>query len=286
MASGRKRLRQDGAAPVPTADNQDEVCAVRQAVMAVVQVWLDRLQLISVITTFFASTDGLLLNFTTSLAHISEGNRSSWSRTVQTMNACMAGALIFHVCSAMTSFIASFMLIRFKLHNARMFEDKVEDSTGIHIHHPRRTSTSKDHVATSVSSAPAALDFVPQSWTSFSDTVASTFQGRVSVGRIHPFAFLSFFHFHHAGQTPRDTEGSKKSGEDSDDTKQGTDLHPPIHLLARAHTLSVFMAVCGFVLSLTGILTFAWVALPTSISIFSSCCLGFCAIAGVIVFNS
>lgn len=64
-----------------------------------------------------------------------------------------------------------------------------------------------------------------------------------------------------------------------------THLDPPIRLLSRCHTLSVTMALLGFVLMLLGILVFAWVSLPLSVSVFASACLGGCLLSIFAMFN-
>ena len=61
--------------------------------------------------------------------------------------------------------------------------------------------------------------------------------------------------------------------------RDGTAAEPPVRLLARCHTLSVWMAVAGFVLALLGILAFAWSALPVAVAAFASACLGVCLLA-------
>lgn len=293
MASGRHRQRPPPTPAVPPKVPIDEDDATRQAVMAVVQVWLDRLQLISVITTFFSSTDGLLLSFTTNLAHIGSSDVSSWSNSTMLMNASVGGALIFHVCAAITSFIGSFVLIRYKLLNAKRNEHCVEVESAsqfppvgdTYTSFPTEKTTRTRHASIS-NSAPAAAHMSRSRSSStggkdnhntfatitglsdlnfnlpniFAD-IFSNSQGRVSIHRVHPFAFLS---------------PSRRGDAEEGGASKGTELDPPVRLLARCHTISVIMAVCGFILAIMGIIVFAWTALPRAVSIFITVCLAAC----------
>ncbi|KAI0753135.1 hypothetical protein C8Q80DRAFT_495656 [Daedaleopsis nitida] len=100
-------------------DQQDE--RVRQQAMdELVQSWMDRLQLISVITTFFAAIEAQLLGITT------PDDASTDSRVDQAANAALAGALVVHVFAAIMSFFAAFFLIRYKLSMAKHQERRVE----------------------------------------------------------------------------------------------------------------------------------------------------------------
>jgi len=54
---------------------------------------------------------------------------------------------------------------------------------------------------------------------------------------------------------------------------------PPTHLLARCHTLCIFLTALGFVLALMGIMCFAWDRLPLSVSVSSSFFMAMCTAA-------
>lgn len=59
--------------------------------------------------------------------------------------------------------------------------------------------------------------------------------------------------------------------------------HPPTHLLGRCHALCVVLTVVGFALALMGILCFAWDRLPLSVSISSSAFMALCLFSGVYI---
>ena len=58
---------------------------------------------------------------------------------------------------------------------------------------------------------------------------------------------------------------------------------PPTLLLARCHSLCVFLAFLGFLLALTGVISFSWDRLPRSISISISISTIFCFVAAILI---
>ncbi|CAL1711455.1 unnamed protein product [Somion occarium] len=107
-----------------TQEDQDEEDAEkrRKAIKELVQSWMDRLQLISVITTFFAATEAQLLGLTTP----DLDNRGNLQLSEAITNATLAGALLVHVYAAILSFFAAFFLIRYRLKEATRAEIKIE----------------------------------------------------------------------------------------------------------------------------------------------------------------
>jgi len=109
-----------------TQEDQNEVDAERlkAAVRDLVQSWMDRLQLISVVTTFFAAVESQLLG-------ISAPERGATSpRIEQAANSALVGALVVHVFAAIVAFIASFFLVGYKVQEAKIEEHKVEEGAG------------------------------------------------------------------------------------------------------------------------------------------------------------
>ncbi|TFK85343.1 hypothetical protein K466DRAFT_588169 [Polyporus arcularius HHB13444] len=107
-----------------TQEDQDETDekARRKAMNELVASWMDRLQLISVITTFFAAMESQLLGTTAP----DPGDQTGESAASQLANATLTGALVVHVFAAILSFLAAFFLIRYKLTVAKREERKVE----------------------------------------------------------------------------------------------------------------------------------------------------------------
>ncbi|KAI0775652.1 hypothetical protein BD413DRAFT_281108 [Trametes elegans] len=100
-------------------DQSDEK-ARKKAMNELVQSWMDRLQLISVITTFFAAMEAQLLGSTM------PDDPANDPPIDQLANAALTGALVVHVFAAIMSFLAAFFLIRYKLIAAKREERKVE----------------------------------------------------------------------------------------------------------------------------------------------------------------
>jgi len=104
-------------------DNADEE-KQRESMHTLVQTWLDSLQLISVITTFFVATEAswLLLSIPDRSDH------GSLSTKGQIANIGILCALIVHSFAAVISFLAAFCLIGFKLSVAQKEKGKVQEN--------------------------------------------------------------------------------------------------------------------------------------------------------------
>ncbi|KAG2137283.1 hypothetical protein BD769DRAFT_1437398 [Suillus cothurnatus] len=106
MLPPRKRTQKE-------QDKEDEE-ARKRAMRNLVNSWQERLQLISVITTFFASIEaGMLVPVNTDPNAI-----NAVPSLLKAANAGFLGALIMHVYAAVLSFLAAFLLIRYKLKEA------------------------------------------------------------------------------------------------------------------------------------------------------------------------
>ncbi|KAJ6497651.1 hypothetical protein C8R45DRAFT_134877 [Mycena sanguinolenta] len=105
-----------------TQDKEDEN-ARRQAIKDLVQSWLDRLQLISVITTFFASTEAGMLQVVTTGKGEDAGS--------QVANSAFLAALVLHIWAAIISFMGAFFLVRYNLKEAKEEEREVGLAPGI-----------------------------------------------------------------------------------------------------------------------------------------------------------
>ncbi|THG97544.1 hypothetical protein EW026_g4475 [Hermanssonia centrifuga] len=103
-------------------EDQDKVDlqAKRKAMKELINSWMDRLQLISVITTFFAAIEAQLLGIVT------PDDKNDVSSIAEAANVGLASALVVHVFAAIMSFIAAFFLVRFRLHEATHDEIKAE----------------------------------------------------------------------------------------------------------------------------------------------------------------
>ncbi|KAF7315120.1 hypothetical protein MIND_00026300 [Mycena indigotica] len=99
--------------------NQEDEKARRQASRDLTQSWMDRLQLISVITTFFASTEAGLLQVA--------GNSSA---SEQVANSTLFSALVLHIWAAILSFLGAFFVVRYRLKEAKEEQKDVVHTAG------------------------------------------------------------------------------------------------------------------------------------------------------------
>ncbi|KAI0356196.1 hypothetical protein OH77DRAFT_1423793 [Trametes cingulata] len=231
-----------------TQEDQDETDekARKKAMNELVQSWMDRLQLISVIvrpshsrparilrltslqTTFFAAMEAQLLGSTM------PDNPDKDPAIDQLANATLTGALVVHVFAAIMSFLAAFFLIRYKLTAAKREERKVESG-----------------LADPGTPAPAPSRAPTTSPTTTSPEHAAAL----------PPIFSSDPHLEQVGPFRRG--------------------QPPTHLLDHCHSLCMWLAAVGFVLALAGVLCAAWARLARSGAVFASACVAVCLVSGV-----
>ncbi|KAJ3557451.1 hypothetical protein NM688_g1469 [Phlebia brevispora] len=105
-------------------EDQDKVDAQtkKKITKELVSTWMDRLQLISVITTFFAAIEAQLIGVVTP-SGASVNDVSAIGKAAAVTLAC---SLVVHVFAAILSFIAAFFLVRFRLNEATSEELKIE----------------------------------------------------------------------------------------------------------------------------------------------------------------
>jgi len=254
--------------------------ALRQAILQVVSIWLNRLSLVSGIASFFASIDSLLFSLASTSTHLGDPE-TPWSATDKLTTASFAGALIFHVCSAILAFVASFVLVRLQLIDADDQEPRVDmtipSQRKIVAHDPERldaqAAQKTDHRPSTSSAADRDASTAEAEGTAKAESTSDPYAAvlaRVTVQRTHPLSFLRL-------PARKSTTPPEKPS-----TTPDAILNPPIELLERCHTLAVWMSVLGFILGVIGILAYAWVATPLAVSVFSTACLGVCFLAGVI----
>ncbi|KAG2032311.1 hypothetical protein BDR03DRAFT_970445 [Suillus americanus] len=76
---------------------------------------MQRLQTLTLITTFLASIDGELFTLTSIPSQVT---LNASKESAELVYACFTGALVFHVCSAILGYTASFVLIRYQIVDA------------------------------------------------------------------------------------------------------------------------------------------------------------------------
>ncbi|KAG2050240.1 hypothetical protein BDR06DRAFT_1011410 [Suillus hirtellus] len=94
---------------------------------AIVAAWMQRIQTLTLITTFLASIDGELFTLTSVSSQVTV-NASLESQEL--VYACLTGALVFHVCASILGYIASFLLVRYKTIDTIPSSDIKTDAQG------------------------------------------------------------------------------------------------------------------------------------------------------------
>ncbi|KAL4071278.1 hypothetical protein V8B97DRAFT_2007252 [Scleroderma yunnanense] len=245
--------------------------ARRRAMSNLVNSWQERLQLISVITTFFASVEAGMLVNTKPLTTTDQQNN-----TLKASNASLLGALVMHVYAAVLSFLAAFLLIRYKLQEASREELIAEGhkwassplhgsfrakntESDVESARPRRAfSIAEESPSQSPTQGRQPILPLPKRSTS-QFASESTRPGLVrrmsSVPRLEPPILSTNPHLEQVGLLP-------------------WSRHVSSHLLSRIHTLCILFASIGFVLAIAGIVLYAWALQPIEVSVFTSACLG------------
>ncbi|KAI0317185.1 hypothetical protein OF83DRAFT_1172220 [Amylostereum chailletii] len=273
--------------PQPTPPNNATGHTAAHAQTQIVSIWSDRLQLTSVLATFFTSIDSFLFSLST--------NQRDTSPTGNLTTACMAGALIFHAAGAILAYIGSFVLIRYKLqqvedpplvmhsappsislplaaqhlhaqsHHAHASHDSEK------LHHSIRKHTvgnpqTRPHPSNS--GFPSLPAFAPvhtanssnapdhpvlSRSTSFLGNMFNTtfLSPHIGVDRVYPFSRVTNLRKRPTGLTREP------------DVEDKTDQNPEAltRLLTRCqHTCSLFVLI-GFLLLITGVVAFAWAVL-------------------------
>jgi len=109
-AAGTSHGRKIGAVNLPSSNTVDDDEA--QINSDLFNAWMQRLQILTVVTTFLASMDGELFSLTALNTQIGHSVSTTARELVY---ACLAGALIFHICAAILGYVASFALIRYRI---------------------------------------------------------------------------------------------------------------------------------------------------------------------------
>jgi len=274
--SNQKRLTaQENTAIAQAAD--------LNTISRITQLWADRLQLISVYASFFTSIDSLLFSLASN-----KGNDTTTSRLMQ---ASLTGALVFHAAAAILAYIASFVLIRYKLHDAESIpgDPKSAINTVYATYVPtgppsvdqrgklsalESGSNTKTRVERGHSSHTLSSPFSPVA------PLFSTLSTMITSLLDHPpilnidLRRVSFLDFRAIipciGEPVRDPVADAENNSIA-----------LVRLLNRCHHVCSMFALAGFLLVITGIVAYIWAVLERSVAIFGSACVGFCIVFGL-----
>lgn len=215
-------------------------------------------------TTFFASTEAGLLQTTT------PSSDNPPTPALNAANAGIIGALILHSfagaylyssqlklqevlthdSSAILSFLASFVLVRYKLDEAKKEEAKVEGhSPSSPLPFPNRQQSQRSQTQP--------------------DVEKSAIQG-------HSNSFQRI-------RSPSTHSAPVRSCNPRLEQVYGFTKHPPTDLMRRCHGLCIALSTVGFVLALMGTVCYAWAVQPVGVAVFSSAVMGVCLLSAAIV---
>ncbi|KAF8339403.1 hypothetical protein F5887DRAFT_1077443 [Amanita rubescens] len=124
QAEGEQRARTYPGERKRTQEEQNEIDdeKKKEAMRELVASWMERLQLISVITTFFASAEAVMVGVVTR-------DVKDIPKLEQASNAALIGALVLHMFAAIVSFQAAFFLVNYRVHEAKKEEVQAEGGT-------------------------------------------------------------------------------------------------------------------------------------------------------------
>jgi len=231
-----------------------------------VQSWEDRLQQISVITTFFASIEAGLLTMTTPISI------TDMKGVAKASNTFLVGALVLHVYAAILSFLAGFLLTGFKLAEANQEEAKIEDAEAM-----AALTAGKIHIE-DVEKNGHLVDEVDVSFLSYHNNRTSTLSNTTNATAPTPPRLTprnSKF-LHHKQKVVSSNPHMERSGLLF---KHGQ----PSHLLSRFHSVCILIASIGFGCAMLGILMYAWALHPTEVAAFATACFGSAIISGLVI---
>ncbi|KAI0282862.1 hypothetical protein BGY98DRAFT_64594 [Russula aff. rugulosa BPL654] len=276
----------------------------------ITQIWSDRLQLLSVYASFFTSIDSVLFSLASS--------KDKHTLTSKLMLASLVGALIFHAaagrvqaeslfcqltvlstCSAILAYVASFVLIRYKLNIAESTTGSSESPiTTVYAKYAPPGSTSVDkrktpsalesgksssrrkvehthHHNTHASPSSSATPFLvgwPPLFSTFSHSLTTLLDDppllKIDCRRVSLFGSRGLL----------SCIAIPNGNPIADDEKNANAL---MRLLSRCHTVCTIFALSGFILVITGICVYLWAVLEHSVAIFGSACVGVCIILGL-----
>ncbi|KAH9021238.1 hypothetical protein EDB84DRAFT_1513301 [Lactarius hengduanensis] len=242
----------------------------------ITQIWSDRLQLISVYASFFTSIDSVLFSLAS--------NKGNGDTTSKLMQASLTGSLIFHAATAILAYVASFVLIRYKLNDAESIpggsnsksaianvyakygQTPVDEKGKLSVLESGHVRAEHGHHFRSLLSSPIT-PFLSTLSTAFSSLLDQPPLLNIDIRRVSLFDFSAVVPC--VGESVHDGADAEKNA-----IALG-------RLLNRCHNVCSLFALAGFLLLVTGIITYVWTVLEDSVAIFASACVGVCIAFGL-----
>ncbi|KAG1879746.1 hypothetical protein F4604DRAFT_1751350 [Suillus subluteus] len=124
----------DGQRDEQVGKTQKDAKKTTKEESALVTAWMHRIQTLTLITTFLTSIDGELFTLTSTSSQVT---LNASEESVELVYACFTGALVFHGCSSILGYVASFALIRYQIVDAEthLETDELEKRSKTDLHH-------------------------------------------------------------------------------------------------------------------------------------------------------
>ncbi|EIW74783.1 hypothetical protein CONPUDRAFT_85592 [Coniophora puteana RWD-64-598 SS2] len=280
---------------------------------ALVSAWQDRLQVLTVVTTFLASMDGTLFsmtNYRTSPALLPNEPSDQLSELIY---AALVGAMILHICASLLGYIASFVLVKYTIIEADPYYSHPRDPS---YHGPPLDGNGGGPPAAQLVLEPLRLRRRQRADSSLPTPVLHTprYMPPPAVDPYDPNAIPAAaptwegYPGNAGGSTGGGSGGSNNPGRNSDPVsqphaspppeQQHHKLHkprpenyhkpskippPPIRMLTRCFYGTLVLALLGFVLALLGVVVYAWAALREPVGIVAASCVGVGVTTGIVV---
>ncbi len=164
--------------------------------------------------------------------------------------------------SAILAYLASFVLIRYRLDDAEEHAQAAERPSADIVREPLDAKYQSARLQPSASTTVRPVH-----------VASPDLRSLVSVYQVKPFAYV---------QRKDDTP---KAGPETPDAANGDaaallTLQSMVRTLTRCHTVVAIMSNVGFVLALIGTIAYFWTAFPVALGSFASACLVLCLLAG------
>lgn len=214
--------------------------------MSSVQLWMSRLQLITVVSAFFASTDGLLLG------RVGAYDPTDTSTGNVLTHTTLSGALALHTSAAVIAYLASFVLVKYSKVSVPISEEGAVGSPGRETTTPTPGGTIK-----------SPLPDHPLGLQSLGWHPNGAFDPAITIERVRlrnlfrrkPPAPVRFY-----------------ANSSSPGTVTTPELQDAYTVLLRCNSVCVVLTFVGLLLALIGIMAYVWTTFTLPPGIFVSVC--------------
>ncbi|KAF9777860.1 hypothetical protein BJ322DRAFT_1114634 [Thelephora terrestris] len=220
-----------------------------KSLMSSVELWMSRLQLVTALSAFFASTDGLLLGRVGTFVPTDTSIGNILTHTT------LSGALVLHISAAIISYLACFVLVKYNRISVPVTEE------GDTVVPPRRETTATSQGGTAKS--PQSVRSTDLNSFGQQPTIGA-FEQIITIERVY---LRNFLRTRPAAFTRRFYAPPSEPG--SVTTPELQDAH---NVLLRCNSVCVILTFVGLLLATIGIMAYVWTTFTLAAGIFVSVC--------------